>query len=395
MEEKQNAGSRLKALIFTSPWAIPVFFIVPLYVIMSLKLHRPVSGNILLFNNFAFAAFLGIRLVRYLARLGDDIRYGADRGVPRKALPVAGAAREVKDGLAGAGYRFEQGGRYGEKRDFGYLGTIVLYGGLMLLLAVGSYDYMREYSIMVRLGVGLPIPLDGKGLTGEYEAGALARAQSLPQLQVKGQVMPDRQYPGGATKIALVDKDGKKLADSDLVPGKPFYYGGLDYHMIKFLFDGLVVIREGKYIIYDEFLKFFPLAKKNGEYTYFAPIVSKESKVRGQALLNPNKKEILLVAKLGDKEILNTTLQLWGENKKKQGNYEGSFEGLATWSELRVARARHTGLLMAGAVCVLLGGLLRILIRPQRVWLEEEGASVQVRVCGSQAQRVLAGAVKG
>ena len=381
--------TKLKKLLFTSWWLFPVFLVIPVFTVLNLRLHLPVSGDLLLINNGCFALVAAARFVWYLMKSGAAIRYGADRSMPKKAVTVDRPASELQGELSGAGYRFGADGRYGEKREHGYFGTTAFYFGLMLLLVFGSYDYMREYSIMVRLGVGLPFELDGKGLTGDFEAGKLAATSAVPQLQVIKQILPNDKWPKGATEIALVTKEGKEVAKTTLSPGKTFNHDGLEYRMTKFIFDGLVVIREGKYIIFDEFIKFLPLAEKKGVYSYYAPTISVESKVRGSAWLNPEKKTVRVVGKLGKQQIVDTELELWGVNKKTEGEYKTSFEGLAHWSEIRVSRGRHRGMLMLGAFFVVMGGLLRLFVRPQRVWLEEEGASSLVRVCGAQTERLL------
>ena len=290
--------------------------------------------------------FLALRFGYYLVKLKSSLRYGAGRAVPKEIVtrePPGGAAprRALRRRLA-----FDAAERYGEKRDLGYLGTVLFYGGLMVLLFFGSYDYMREYSIMVRTGVGLPMPMDGKGLVGEFEAGLIARPRELPQLQVKKQILPNKQWPKGATEIALVDKEGKELSKSTVAPGKPYIFDGLEYHMIQFVFDALLVVREGKYIIFDEFVKFVPMAKPKDGYTYYAPSLTTQSKLRGGAWLNPEKKTVRLIGKLGDKNVVDTELALWGKNVTVQGEYKSTLEGLGHWSEIRVTRERHRGLMV-------------------------------------------------
>ena len=388
---EQTKASRVKNLLFTSAWLIPVFLIIPVFTILNLKMHLAVSGDLLLYNNAAFALVLALRFVWYLLKLGKDIRYGAERCVPKQELELDRPAAELRENLSRAGYRFESAGRYGEKRDLGYLGMTIVYGGLMLLLVFGSYDYLREYSIMVRLGVGEPIPLDGKGLTGEFEAGDLALTENLPKLQIRQQILPNAQWPYGATVIALLSPDdNKEVANATIAPGKSFKHSGMEFSMTKFLFDGLIHIQKGGYVVYDSFVKFLPLAKKKGEYSYVAKIVDKqEGRTLGNALLRPEKRAVLVDAKLEGKQIFNGELELWGEHKKMQGEYEASLEGLAQWSEIRVARARHTMFLIIGALLAGIGALLRIAIRPQRVWLEEGTNGCRGRATGKKTLQLL------
>ena len=387
---EQTKASRVKNLLFTSAWLIPAFLIIPAFTILNLKLHLPVSGDLLLINNFTFAVLLGARFVWYLLKLPSAIRYGSGRRVPKNEYRLEQPADLVREQLSGAGYCFEPSGRYGEKRDLGYLGMAIFYGGLMLVFAVGSYDYLREYSIMVRLGVGEPIALDGKGLTGEFEAGNLARTGSLPKLRVRQQILPNAQYPAGATEISLISDDNKELAKTTLAPGKTFRHSGLEFAMTKFLYDGLIHIQMGSYVVYDSFVKFVPLPQKKGEYSYLAKIYDRqEGRSLGEAWLRPDKRAVLVDAKLQGKQIFNGELELWGEHKKKQGDYEASLEGLAQWTEIRVSRGRHRPLLLLGGILAALGGLVRLVVRPQRLWLEQEEGASRVRAVGGETLKRL------
>lgn len=382
--------SSIKNLFFVSPFVLLIFLIIPFYSILGIIRHLPVSGNLLLFNNCCFLIIVTIRFVRYVRKLRCDIRYGADYRQPKSVTSLDRPMQELKGELDGVGYRFDSGGRYGEKRDMGYLGTTLLYGGLFLLLLFGSYDFMREYSIMVRMGVGEPMSLDGKGLTGQFEAGTLAATSRLPLLQVRRQILPNAEWPKGATEIALVNTERKELAKAIIAPGKPFRYRGLDFHMTKFIFDALLMVRKDKTIVYESFVKFLPLPQKKGVYSYYGSLKNDKSEnVGGAAWLNPEDKAVHAEATLDGKKIVDTELKLWGKNKITQGEYVASLEGLAHWSEIRVARGRHRNMLIFGAVLAVFGGFLRIVIRPQRVWLEEAEEGCRVRSSGGKTKKLL------
>lgn len=382
--------SVMNNLVFTSPYSLLLFLVIPVYTVLSLRLHLPVSGTLLLVNNGCFLAVVAMRLVRYVLRMRRDIRYGSDCCQPESVITLDRPMSDLKRELAGAGYRFDTGGHYGEQRDMGYLGTTLLYGGLLLLLLFGSYDYMREYSVMGRLGVGEPMPLDQTGLVGEFEAGALAGTDRLPLLQVRRQILPNPQWPQGATEIALLTKDRKELAKGTIAPGKPFRYGGLDYHMIRFVFDALIVIKEGQAIVYDNFVKFLPLKQKKDVYSYAGSLkIDNYPDVTGVAWLNPENKAVRLEAKRGGKPFVAVELELWGKNKITLGEYIASLEGLAHWTEIRVARGRHRVMLMIGAILFICGGITRLVIRPQRVWLEEAEEGSRVRVVGGKTKKLM------
>ena len=388
---------RVRKLLFISPYLFLLFLVVPVYFVLSLKLHIPhITGDLLLGNNVLLCLVLALRVIWRVLRMRGTIRYDADASGSGRVLELEQPAGELRSELAGAGFNFNAAGNYGERRDLGYLGGTVLYGGLLLLLFFGSYDYTREYSVMGRLGVGDPMPLDGTQLVGEIEAGIFARTTELPLVQVKQQILPNQQWPQGATAIALLSRDRKELATATIAPGKHFSYGGLDYFMTRFIFDGLIVIRDGNAIAYENFVKFFPLPVKKGEYGYYGGLVNMNSGIiRGDAWLNPaDKKKVHVEAMLGKKKIIDTDLELWGENLKTQGPFAVKLDGLAQWSEIRVARGRHRALLILGALLAAIGGLLRASIRPQRVWLEELEGGCRVRAVGGTALQLLANSEK-
>jgi hypothetical protein len=389
MNENTKISGAMK-LIFTSPYSLLLFIVIPIYTVLSLRLNLHVSGTLLLVNNGCFLAFVAMRLVWYVLRMRRDIRYGADCRRPESVITLDRPLSELKKALAGAGYSFDASGHYGEKRDTGYLGTAVLYGGMLLLLLVGSYDYLKEYSIMVRIGVGEPMSLDGKGLTGAFEAGEMAGTENLPLLQVRKQILPNPQWPQGASEIVLLSKDRKELAKGTIAPGKPFRYGSLDYHMSKFVFDAVIVIRAGQAVMYDNFVKLLPLQQKKDVYSYVGSLKNiKFPDVSGIVWLNPEKKMVRIEAKKGEKPMVDVVLELWGKNKITQGEYLASLEGIAHWTEIRVARGRHRGMLMIGAILFICGGIMRLVLRPQRVWLEEAEEGSRVRAIGGKTKKLL------
>ena len=392
-----NKNSRFSSAVkmfFTSPYILLVFLVIPAYSVLGLRLHLSVSGDLLLGNNMVFCVFVAARIVWRVVKMRGDIRYGAEYRPPRKTLELNRPVSQLRKELAGAGFNFENGVHYGEKRDLGYLGTTVLYGGILVLLLVGSYDYMNEYSVMGRLGVGEPASLADAGKLGAFEAGFFAGADKLPLLQVKKQILPNAQWPQGASEIALISaKDGKELAKGTTAPRKPFRYGGMDFEMTKFVFDSLIVIRSGDAIAYENFVKFLPLREKKGEFGYIGSLVTSNfSMMKGVAWLNPaDKKKVRIEATLAGKKIVDTELELWGQNVKTQGKYSVKLEGIAQWSEITVSRSRHTNILLFGAVLAVIGGFMRVAVRPKRVWLVEAEGGCQVRMVGREAKKIVEG----
>ena len=73
---------RLKNLVFSSPYFLLIFLLIPAVIIVSHLLRIPYKMNLLLFNNGCFLVCIGLRFVWYLARCTGASRYGAERGAP-------------------------------------------------------------------------------------------------------------------------------------------------------------------------------------------------------------------------------------------------------------------------------------------------------------------------
>jgi hypothetical protein len=376
-----------KKLLFTSPYLLLAFLIVPAVTIVSHLQHLPYPKNMLMLNNICLLLVVALRCGWYLCRVGADLRYGGDTGRPRTAselkLPVAALRKE----LAGAGYRFDASGGYGEKRDFGYLGTAILYGALTFTLLFGTWDNLRQFSCAVVTGVGAPVPVNQFQI---FMKGPLVSLGKLPQVQVRRQIMPGQQWPDGATDIALLSADGKVLSSGFTAPGKPLHYGGFDYVMARFMFDTTVVVAQGRGVGIGGEVRLKPLPVKQGEYGYYGSIPNMEvSGIHGDAWYNPVKQYLKLILTLNGKPFFDDYLQTLTRTSVTRGDYTVKFQRLGQWSDIRVTNSRHFTLMKVGGVIALIGLLLRLLLRPQRVWLEEAGEGCRVWTVGRETKKVL------
>jgi hypothetical protein len=131
-------NSRLFRFFLESPLLLLVFAVFPGAFVLSSLLHYKLpfrySTSMLLNNSICLVALLAIRLLWYLYSLRRDIRYGSGRRPTRGGVMLARPAGQVRDDLGKSGYCFAADGTYGEKRDHGYLGTALVYGGLILLI---------------------------------------------------------------------------------------------------------------------------------------------------------------------------------------------------------------------------------------------------------------------
>jgi hypothetical protein len=385
-----NAQLKLSRLILYSPWLLFVFLAVPISVILNLTLHAgfsPVGPSLLLANNMAFALLVFLRLAWYLSRLGRGIRYGADRRQPGGGfdcqLPMA-RAREL---LAGAGYRFAAGGGYGERHDLGYLGSVLVYGGLFLLLATGTWDNLRQFSGTLLDGMGPPTKLGQLGSYRSLTVGPLpARPDALPQMQILSQILPDSTYPRGATEIALIPEQGPPLT-TVLMPEQPFAYGAYDIYMSKLVFEPELVIKtKDARTLFDGFVKLDPLVQKRGDFSFYGMFQGPE--VGGGGYYQPEKSLLMaVISRNGRKEVTEMRFQV--DQQVAVGDYLLSCAKMGQWSEIHVVRRRHKGVIILGGLVALLGLALRVAVRPQRVWLEEAGGGCRVRELGNGARHLL------
>jgi hypothetical protein len=376
-----RAESKTFRLLFVSPWPLFIFLVIPLMTILSVALNVRVplleSTQPLLINNTCFAIVAGGRLLRYLAQLKKANRYDSASCRPRKSAQLPMPATEVRALLARSGYSFGTGGGYGEKRDLGFIGTTVWYGGLFLLLSTGCWDNFRQFSGVLLDGMGPATNLNKIESYRRITHGPFAAIPvSLPRMLIKNQYLPDIKYPMGATDIALMSEDGK-VQQVLLKPGDPLRVGAYDLYMAKIVFEAELLIKRSdiNQPLYDSVVTLDPLVEKRGAYSYYG--VFQGYSVGGGVYFQPEKNNLMVVvSRSGKKDVTNLIFQT--DQKVTQGDYIISCEKMGQWSEIHIVHRRHKGLLLLGGMVALMGLLLRIAVRPQRVWLEEapEGSMI-------------------
>lgn len=385
-------ASRLSRLLFVSPWLLSVFLVIPLLVILSVTLNIQIfflgSTKPLLINNICFACIAGCRLFRYLSLYNKPLRYASACCRPGKSETIALPPAEARTVLGKAGYCFDTAGRYGEKRDLGYLGTTVFYAGLFLLLAVGSWDNLQQFSGVLLDGMG---PATDLGKIKSYRSitrGALATLpQSLPKMQITRQHLPDDTYPRGATEVILYPDDGKPLAYL-LKPREPISIDGYDLYMAKLVFEPQIVIKRSdiNQPLFDSIVTLNPLVQKRGVYSFYG--LYQGYNLAGGVYYQPEKSSLLVVISRNEKKVV-TEMAFQVDQEVKQGDFIVSCAKMGQWSEIHVVHRRHKLLLALGAVIAVCGLLLRIIIRPRRVWLEEAAEGCRLWATGGEAGQLL------
>jgi len=328
-----NPMSKPSRLILYSPWFLVVFLVVPIAIILSLTLNFVVpfvGPRWLLANNIGFALLAALRLAWYLSRVGSGIRYGAEARCPTGGFDCQLPAAKARELLAGAGFRFAADGGYGEKHDLGYLGSTLVYGGLFLLLATGSWDNLRQFAGTLLDGMGPATKLSRLESYRSLVMGPLAaRPDSLPQMRILRQILPDSSYPKGGTEISLIPEQGQPI-DTVLLPTEPFRYGAYDIYMSKLVFEPEIVIKtKDARTLFDGFVKLDPLVQKRGDFGFYGMFQGQE--VGGGGYYQPEKSLMMaVITRNGRKEVTEMRFQV--DQQVAVGDYLLSCAKMGQWS---------------------------------------------------------------
>lgn len=382
--------SNLSRVLLFSPGFLLVFLAIPAAVLLNvfLKLGVPlIDFRLMMVNNICFAFLVACRLLAHLARLGKATRYGEEPRPEQEGFLWEGSSDSARGKLSGAGFSFNAGGVYGEKRDFGYLGVVIFYTGLLVMLAVGCWDNLHQFSAVLLDGAGPATKLSRLDSYRTVSRGVMMRKlDALPQLKILSQILPDSTYPKGATEVALVPEEGKPVTTL-LLPGEPLPYGPYDVSMSKLVYMSEIVVkgRDGQ-LLYDGMVQLDPLVKKRGDFRFYG--MFQGDVVGGGVYYNPGKKEMMMVvSRNGQRVVADLTFQV--EQQVTAGEYTLSCARMGQWSEIHVEHRRHKQFLVLGGIIALFGLAIRLFVRPQRVWLEEAQGGCSVVSIGSETRQLL------
>lgn len=388
--------SKLLRFLVRSPLPLIIFIIMPAALVLSATLHIPlpfrITQKMLLANNCALLLFLAARLLHYLSGLRHVIRYGKSAQPAAAPLTPARSAAQLREELTQKGYHWSTDGSYAEKRDLGYLGTVLIYGGLVLLLFIGTWENLSQFSGTLLHGIGLPADLEKRGSYSPLTRGILASTSGLPKLEVTKQIFASSTYNRGASNITLWPKDGSAPLRTTLVgSGDPYRYKGFDIYLAKQLVDVALNIKTRSNrdipVFYDS-VKLSPLWKKEGDYSMYGAFKTPAGH-EGEVLYNPDKKTFKFTMTREGKTELDTEYVLYQYREKEVGDFVLSIDAMGNWSEIHVVRRRHMELLWVGGVIALLGLIMRIAFRPQRIWLEETPEGCRCWAAGGEAARAV------
>lgn len=371
----------------TSPWVFPVFLLVPLLVIIlrTLRFPFPVT-NILLANNLLLLLYLAVRLVVLLRKAARPLRYDEDSRRPREGVAVPFAPDAARKLLDVSGYRFNAAGTYGERRDAGFWGTVLVHAGLILLLGFGSYDNTHMFTGSFLLGVGEPLPLYEKSVYGFWSKGLLTSYSDIDmKLRVKERFLPSERYPQGATEIVLLDRHGRELQQGIVDPQRPMSQGHYNVCMTRFVYDAWVVVTTtGNLVVFTDWIKLLPRPDTSGAYTHYNDFTSRDGKFAWRAWFDQNNDRLRFQIDREGARIVDVVLGMGSEARKEAGGFVSSLQGIGKWTEFRIIRKRHVPFLIAGGVIALIGLVIRLTFSSRRVWIEAEGEKSIIRSTDSR-----------
>ena len=389
---KKNAG--LHWVVFSSPW-LPLIFIglfaLSIYAEsarLPLPRFSPSPRRVIIVNNFCFLLVIALRFASHLLRLSREHRYDAgDR--PRTGASLSASPLDMlRARFTAAGFCLDKSG-YGEKRNLSLPATTIIYGGILLALLVGSYDNMRSFSAVFFQGEGAPSPLDDASLYFNVSNGPLTSLKGMPKLQVRKMIYANAQWPKGAVEIALYDKNNAMVAQGIVAKdGKPISYQGLEYHLGRFLADlPLLIATDNRHLEFENTLKVQPLDPPQGNYTYYASF--KGERLLWDALYDPSGKTIRLLGGKNGKNVVDGVYVFGRDTAVQMGPFIAKVPWLADWAEIHVVRPRHMLLVYIGLGIMIIGILMRLVFRPQRIWLEEVPEGCRVWTVGGEAKKLV------
>jgi hypothetical protein len=263
-----------------------------------------------------------------------------------------------------------------------------MYAGLFILLFVGSWDNLRQFSGVLLDGMGPATNLNKIESYRSITRGPFAAVPvSLPSMQINRQFLPDGTYPMGATDLSLISEDGE-TRQLTLKPREPVSVGAYDMYMAKLVFEPKIVIKRSdiNQPLYDSIVTLNPLVQKRGVYSFYG--LFQGYSLAGGVYYQPENSNLMIVVTSGDKKVVSDIV-FQVDQQVTQGDYIISCEKMGQWSEIHVVHRRHKLLLVIGGVIAVIGLLLRIAIRPQRVWLEEVDEGSRVRIVGKETMKLL------
>jgi hypothetical protein len=393
MPERSKKNAVLYFL-FSSPWLPLIFialfalFIYAEYARLTLPRFIPLPRTLIIVNNICFLLVIALRFISRLLRLTRKFHYDAGDQPRMRTYQSDLQMCSLRSEFAAAGFCFDKSG-YGEKRTLSLPATTFIYGGILLALLVGSYDNLRYFSGAFVQGLGAPTPLDDERLFSDVRKGPLVSLKSMPKLQVKKFIFDDTKWPKGAVELALYDKNNAVVAQRTVAKnGKPLAYRGLEYHLEGYFAEvPLQISTDNMHMEFEGTLKVQPLDPPQGSYTYYASFQG--IRLMWDLLYDPAGKTFRLMGGKNGKNIVDGVIIIGRDTTIQMGPFVAKLSNFAQRVEIHVVRHRQLVLVYLGLGISAIGILLRLILRPQRVWLEEAPEGCRAWGVGGEVKRLL------
>jgi len=370
--------------LFLSPWWLMALLVLPAFGLAMILLKQSPPAQTLIFaNNLLLLAVLILRLSAFAMRAGSGLRYSAQRGLFSRGKKLemnmsSDDALELKEALSALGYESGNAGAYMEAREPGFWASPLVHACIILIILVGTYDNMTYISGTISNGIGHPIPLYNDSFT----SGVLASKRGLPyKMKILEQYSPTGGNRGGEAFVSLQDMDGKELVRKRLAPGNRLSHDGFYIEFLDTVYDAWLVILDGRLSLVGKMARLGPDKGMESGYIFHGSLEEPKHDLKADVWLNPETRFLMVSATRDGKTILDKVVVPFGNgvNTVHHGEITTKIAGLGTWSQFRVQRERHLGLIkfLAALVVIILG--FRLFIRPRRVWFTDEGGMVHVR----------------
>lgn len=394
MAEITRKSGVFRRFMLVSPW-LPLFFIclfaLSLYVEFAqfpLPSYIPSPNRIIMVNNFCFMLLIALRFFNQLGSMRRKFCY-SDQDRPLKHISLDSTSLEsMRQKFASAGFCFSNSG-YGEKRDLSRVATSMVYGGIFLALLIGNYDNLRFISGSFTQGQGAPSSLDDARLYSNLIMGPLSSLKSLPVFQIKTISYGAAQRPEDTAEIVLYDKSHTVLAQGTAARGgETFVHNGVGYDLKRVLIDVPLQIGTDKgRLEFEGTLKVRPLNPPLENYSYFASFEG--VRLQWDLLYDPVGRSFKLLGGQGGKKLVDGVYVFGRDSSVVMGPFYAKIHSITERAEIQLVHPRHLAGLFTGLVLAVLGALMSLFCRPQRVWLEASTAGCRVWAVGRDSQRLV------
>jgi hypothetical protein len=245
-----------------------------------------------------------------------------------------------------------------------------------------------QFSGTIQDGIGLATDLKKMDVYKRVSIGPVtANLSNLPKMKIVGQFFPNATYPAGATEVAFQFPDGKEK-QVILKSPEPFKAGAYDIYMSKMVYEPKIAITiDNLKPVFSGKVTLNQLPENENGFSFFGTFV--EGPIDGKVYFQPENSRLRVVVNQGSQQLLDSALVFQLDRLSRSANFSIMCERMGVWSEIYVVHRRHITLIFLGGVIAVFGLLIRVMIRPQRVWLEEADDGCLLRSVGNDAERRL------